>query len=280
MNLRNQFYAVSALLICLSILRPVIASGATAPVAGGVAGGGGNTTIDKSGTEMLFDDFENQGTDKIPAAEIQSLAQAQLDHLALFLPGFAVKLRDGIKGITWYKESKPLNQQGECRNGSKSGIALTVQQVVRACQSNINVRIDKDWYDSKPPVLGSLIVHELLVYQRIHNNPHGLITEESILEVSREIRNTDPATMLTDLQLQDLVKRAGFGNFATKAQTERFMAARKRVLAYDKHNCHAGVSGENLLSESDMKIMFGPNLPEDLAQISSGFESDARKVCF
>ncbi len=169
--------------------------------------GGGNTVGD-----TLFDDYENKGSVAIPQAEITRLADPVLRDLDRKVPDFAKRLRKGIQEVVWYREPKLLDQSGACRNGSDTGLTPPVNQVVRACQNSLSVRIEKNWIDEKlksnPELVSGLVVHELLVHQRLRSKK---ISEEAVLRISRDIRSKQ----LTDKELQAELKIAQFGNFQT-----------------------------------------------------------------
>lgn len=170
--------------------------------------GGGNTVGDQ-----LFDDYINEGTEKIPGTKIAQLAGPILDDLSQRVPRFAAQLKEGIDGIIWYWESKPLKQDGPCANDS--AVVAPAKQVVRACQNLFDVRIDKGLSESEPVLLPALIIHELLVYQRLHHY-QNTVTDDGLYAVSREIRNMNPQSRLRPAELIDLVRRAGFGDWSPK----------------------------------------------------------------
>ncbi|KYG65683.1 hypothetical protein AZI86_00995 [Bdellovibrio bacteriovorus] len=182
---------------------------------GGSDAGGGNFVGDE-----LFDDYENKGSEKISVAELSAAADIYLKPLEAKMPSFAKMLRKGIKGTTWYLEPKEMAQTGACLNQT----TLSVNRVVRACQSKLAVRIDKEFIKANQKSFPALVIHELLVYQMIHrtSDPHDVneenyhpdrINDEGVREVSRAIRNPD----ITESELQTAVKRAGFGSFRTSS---------------------------------------------------------------
>lgn len=213
MRLKLVLNAAAALLLCLTILRT-----STVFAKGGVAGGGGNTVKDK-----LFDDYENEGTEQIEPSLIRKLAEPVLVDLDKKVPGFAKLLRKGVTGIIWYREPKLLGQNGICRNGSETGLTPPIDQVVRACQNSLDVRIEQKWFDDQIAAGSSLpaglVVHELLVFQRIRSVK---ISEEGVLRISRDIRSLK----LSAEQLQTELDKAGFGSWATKSQLEGFAGKR------------------------------------------------------
>jgi hypothetical protein len=77
---------------------------------------------------------------------------------------------------------------------------------VSACQTSFDVRIDSHL---APELVPQLMVHELLVYQQLHH--FKLVSEEGLYAVSREIRNQDPGSRLSNDELITLLTRAGFG---------------------------------------------------------------------
>src|SRR5688500_20025644 len=96
-------------------------------------------------------------------------------------------------GIKWYLEPKELKQSGRCQNQT----VLSVKKVVRACQSELAVRIDKKFFLENPDVQVALILHELLVYVQL-NKFNSAITDEGVREASRALR--DPNISQADLK--------------------------------------------------------------------------------
>ena len=208
----NKFFVLALSVLCaLQILQP---SSAFANDTGGVAGGGGNSVKTPKG-DQLFDDYVNEGTLVIPADDIAKLAEPYLNDLSHKVPALAEKLRAGIKGVIWYREPKLLNQTGICLNGSDTGLTPPIGQTVRACQNKLEIRIEKDWYDntstSNSTLVAGLIVHELLVYQRIRSPK---IIEAGVMRMSRNIRSL---TMSAE-DLQTEAKITDFGDFETVPQ--------------------------------------------------------------
>lgn len=196
------------------------------------ASGGGNTVGDQ-----LFDDYENSGSVVILASEIADLVAPTLNDLEQKTPGFATKLREGIKGIIWYKEPKPLSQDGLCRNGADTGLTPAIGQVVRACQNNLDVRIEQNFYEKnkteKPELLAGLIVHELIVYQRIHSTRLN-ISEEAVYMISRDVRSKS----VGEQQLVNDLKTAGFGTYQT-GTVSRAESEKRKYLTAELNNLNA-----------------------------------------
>jgi hypothetical protein len=200
--------AVAAILASVILSQVLSFSSARAVDGGSMAGGGGNTV-----GETLFDDYENQGSVKINSDEVAKYAQDVIGDLDQKIPQFAIDLRLGIKGVEWFQEPKILDQKGFCKNGSETGLTPPIDQVVRACQTKLSVRIEQKWYVDKfqtnPALLSGLIVHELLVFHRLRNKE---ISEEGVLRISRDIRSKQ----MTADQLKKELSIAGFGDYLTK----------------------------------------------------------------
>ena len=183
---------------------------------GSMAGGGGNTVGDD-----LYDDYENKGTVQIPAAVIEKYAEPVLHDLDDKIPAFAEELREGIHGLIWYKEPKVLKQNGMCKNGAHTGLSAPIDQVVRACQNKLDVRMEQKWYEEKsksnPKLVAGLVVHELLVRKRIkYYWTKEDVSEEGLYRMSRDIRSQK----LSAEKLKDELSVTGFGTYATFAETE------------------------------------------------------------
>lgn len=177
---------------------------------GGADAGGGNSV----GSEF-FDDYENKGTQVLSQDKLRQLTQTYLDDIRSKVPLFAEKLEQGFNGVDWYLEPKPLAQNGACVNET----FLKVDLVVRACQSRLAVRMDMNYFNKNPRVQGALILHELLVYLKIHHNTDdlmtdSLITDEGVRVVSRALRNPS----LSALDLVRFLNEANFGDYLTADQ--------------------------------------------------------------
>jgi hypothetical protein len=112
----KTLYCVAALSLLTITLLPVQSLADD----GGVGTGGGNTV-----GHQLADDAENIGTKKIPAGDVAKLTEPFLKDLDKRVPGFAKDLRQGITGIFWYSEPKPLKQTGACVNPSMIDFEMT-----------------------------------------------------------------------------------------------------------------------------------------------------------
>lgn len=210
---------VLSVLIAAFCLSPNLSTAAPA-AQGGLDAGGGNAV---GGT--IFDDVENDGSDVVNPAKIAALVNPLLKNLDEKLPDMAAQLRAGIKGVTWYMESKGLNQNGPCRNNT----VVSVERTVVACQTKLAVRIDKTWFEANANSQGPLLVHELLVYRQLRLKD---VSDEAVREVSRQIRN--PAIGAEDLK--QAVKRAGFGTFLTVPEKSYAARLRKMTKAFCKDN--------------------------------------------
>jgi hypothetical protein len=108
---------------------------------------------------------------------------------------------------------------------------LKVNLVVRACQSRLAVRIDRDYFLANPKVRGPLALHELLVYQKLRKNfsdiasPSTMITDEGVREINRMIR--DPSVPAKDLR--DRIREANFGDFFTAGERAHLKALYQRT---------------------------------------------------
>lgn len=189
----------------------------------GAESGGGNAV-----GNQLFDDAENSGSKVMDKAVIGGLVSPLLKPLEGKLPEMAADLRGAIKNLTWYLEPKPLSQTGACLNKS----SVLVERAVVACQSKIQVRIDQAWFEANPGAQAPLILHELLVSRQLRLPG---ISDESIREISRQIRNPEiPAH-----ELKNAVKEAGFGLYLTAFEKAHIGKLRARLLEM----CPQGGSG-------------------------------------
>ena len=217
-----RFYRLPrALLLSIffTALCPLFASANPALGPGGT--GGGNTV-----GGQLIDDAVNEGVVKLTPAQVTVNVAPYLTNLDAKLPGFANALRKGLGGIFWYLDPKALKQSGGCVDDTS--LDFGSQQVVRACQTTFDVRIDMNWSKDNAALLNQLMLHELLVYQTLHGAKN--VSEEGLFAVSRELRDTNPQAELSADELADLVKRAGFGDYATKALYDRFAAIKKKAM--------------------------------------------------
>ena len=167
---------------------------------GGADGGSGGNTVNG----VLLDDFVNKDSRKLSAAEVAKLAEPFLSDLNKRQPGFAADLREGLKGTFWYLDSKDFKQDGNCLDPNIYNVRG--QQIVNACQSAFDVRINPNLPEA---TLRAMVIHELLRYLQIHK--FKTVSEAGLEAVSREIRNKDPKTRLSNADFIDLIHRAGFG---------------------------------------------------------------------
>jgi hypothetical protein len=169
--------------------------------------GGGNTV----GSE-LFDDYENSGSTVMTPEQIESYVAPYFADLEKKIPGFVVSLRRTMKNKRWYLEPKPLRQDGDCLNRSQ----LMVQLVVRACQSNLTVRIDQNFFVATPAIQGPLVLHELLVSLQLEgpNGGRGGVTDEGVREISRLARNPNTSGD----ELSDSLAHVGFESYLSSSR--------------------------------------------------------------
>jgi hypothetical protein len=186
---------------------------------GGADASGGNFVGDE-----LFDDYENKGVTRLKPSEIQNTIKPVSERLEKLVPGFAKKLAEASGGVEWILDPKPLRQEGSCQNQT----SLSVQKVVRACQSKIAVRIDQEFYEKSDLIRTNLNTHESLVYLALRSG--GKISEEGLREASRAIRN--PHT--TAAELKATLQKTGFGTFATYAENQQSQARIARAMALCK----------------------------------------------
>ncbi|MGZ6359137.1 MAG: hypothetical protein ACXWP1_08295, partial [Bdellovibrionota bacterium] len=135
---------------------------------------------------------------------------------------FLELLSYGISGIKWYLDPKPLEQHNRCQNQS----VLAVQKMVRACQSDLSVRIDRAFFEGNKDLQAPLILHELLTWIKLHQYNND-ISDEGIREASRALRDDS----LSQAELQDTLSRTGFGSYTTAEEVKASAAADKRYKA-------------------------------------------------
>jgi hypothetical protein len=201
--------------------------------------GGANSVGDE-----LYDDYEQEGVRQLSPEQVLAIVKPLFLKIEKKIPGqvkgnwgvdsynpygpngsedFLELLSYGISGIKWYLDPKPLKQYGRCQNQT----VLAVKKVVRACQSDLAVRIDRAFFEQNPDVQAPLILHELLTWIKLHKY-ESEITDEGVREASRALRDDS----MPQAELQDVLQRTGFGTYATaedQKQSElnqgRFQAA-------------------------------------------------------
>jgi hypothetical protein len=253
-----RFLLSLALLFSLALPQPTPAQAATGSnlQEGGADAGGGNSV-----GEDFFDDYENQGTEVLPKEEIEALVAPYLAALKKKVPEFAEVLREGIKGTKWYLEPKELGQSGACVNQTY----LKVNLVVRACQSRLAVRIDRDYFLANPKVQGPLALHELLVYQKLQKNFSGIdskfaITDEGVREINRMIR--DPSVPAQELR--NRIREANFGDFFTASEHAHLKALYQRTRkAYCSKNIKATIKTVKKLMQEISSYKYSAGAGED-----------------
>ncbi|MGZ3695540.1 MAG: hypothetical protein ACXWQO_15630 [Bdellovibrionota bacterium] len=200
--------------------------------------GGANSVGDK-----LYDDYEQQGVRQLTPNQVFAIIKPLFQKIEKKIPGrskgnygvdtyneygpsgsedFLELLSYGISGIKWYLDPKPLDQQNSCQNET----VLAVQKVVRACQSDLAVRIDRGFFEGNHDVQASLILHELLTWIKLHKYASE-ITDEGLREVSRALRNDS----MSQSDLQETLKRTGFGWYSTAEEIRASEISSKRFAA-------------------------------------------------
>lgn len=204
--------------------------------------GGANSVGDK-----LYDDYEQEGVRQLTSKQVYAIVKPLFQRLDkklfsvnhIFGPDtyneygpsgsedFLELLSYGLDGIKWYLDPKPLDQKNHCQNQS----VLAVQKVVRACQSDISVRIDRAFFEGNPDVQQALVLHELLTWIKLHAYNNDSITDESLRDASRALRNPN----ISNEELVETLKRDGFGSYSPEPTakqkkeaalaTQRFNAA-------------------------------------------------------
>jgi hypothetical protein len=200
--------------------------------------GGGNSVGDK-----LYDDYEQQGVRQLTSKQVLAIVKPYFQKIEKKIPGtspgrwgvdtyseygpsgsedFLELLSYGLDGIKWYLDPKPLDQKGRCQNET----VLAVQKVVRACQSDLAVRIDRTFFEGNPDVQAPLILHELLVWIQLHKYASE-ISDEGVRETSRALRNDS----LPQSELQETLKRTGFGYYTTAEEKRASEISNRRFAA-------------------------------------------------
>ncbi len=238
-----------------------ISSSAEHPSARGGADAGGGNSVDGE----LFDDFENKDSQLLSASQVEAYVEPILDSIANKIPGFAETLRRELRGdksnfptVTpkkWYLEPKALAQTGSCLNKT----SLSVKRVVRACQTSVAIRIDKDFFLSFPAIQGPLILHELLVFQQLE---HQEITDEAVRELNRVLRSPQSSPLL----IQQTLTNLGFGTYRTSEQRKlRHALAEKAFLAHCEDRKEEAARLANEFESADGEESFND-------QVESSFE--------
>ncbi|HEX7674427.1 MAG TPA: hypothetical protein VF412_09655 [Bdellovibrio sp.] len=159
---------------------------------GGVSDGGGNAV-----GATLFDFYENQGSLPVTVDELLTLEPKAKQVIALLnqqIPAvgsidsgaFGEMIKGAIKGKKIYLESKPISSEA-CRNQS---MVSTDQQVIAACQSDTELRIDVNWMaGTNGNNRAGLIAHEfILAWARDHHgNLEKPLLEEKVRDLNRAV---------------------------------------------------------------------------------------------
>jgi hypothetical protein len=171
----------------------VDASQATLDLMGGVGDGGGNAV-----GKTLFDFYENEGTIKVSIAQLMSL-EPQVQQLIQLLnqqvpkikdvtgPSFGDVVAQSLKNKKIIIDRKAINSQA-CVNQS---MVSTTEQVVVACQSDNELRINAQWLkaaDSKNRA--ALILHEMILgwfRAEFQNRFDKTTLEKKVRELVRDI---------------------------------------------------------------------------------------------
>lgn len=199
--------------------------------------GGANSVGDQ-----LYDDYEQEGVKELSPKQVYAIVKPLFLKIEKKLPGdspqdwsvewnseygpssyesFLRKLAYGLSNIKWYLDPKPLDQKNRCQNHT----VLAVQKVVRACQSDLSVRIDRGFFEGNPDVQPALVLHELLTWLKL--NYYTDVTDEGIREASRALRNDD----LPQSELSETLKRIGFGWYTTAEEKRASEIAAKKFKA-------------------------------------------------
>ena len=160
-------------------------------------GGGGNGV-----GNQLFDFYENAGTEVFNVQETSAYKKV-LEPLFLDLdrklPDLSAYLKEGLDH-QWLLEPKKLNSE-LCTNTS----LVSVKKQVIACQTDLEVRVSKTWFESADlNNQAGLIIHELLRYQSLNKDNH--LTDQKINYLTRAIMN---AKAMTESDLQALIAKGG-----------------------------------------------------------------------
>lgn len=159
---------------------------------GGVSDGGGNAV-----GATLFDFYENQGSLPVTVDELLTLEPKAGKVIALLnsqIPAvgsvdsgaFGEVIKSAIKGKKIYLESKPISSDA-CRNQS---MVSTDQQVIAACQSDTELRIDVNWMaGTNGNNRAGLIAHEfILAWARNHHGDLAkTVLEEKVRDLNRAV---------------------------------------------------------------------------------------------
>jgi methanogenic corrinoid protein MtbC1 len=128
------------------------------------------------------------------------------------------------------------------------------------------VRIDKAFAKQNPQIIAALVVHELLVYQKLHNK-YINVSEEGVREASRTIRNLE----LSETELQTLLRKIGFGQEMTGTEWRHREAL---VKSYDiaadklvKKVCANKISYDQQHIEEEKVLAIVKNLQHSSIQI-------------
>ena len=195
----------SGLFLLAASLAVHAAETPTNPVAGPGSSGGGHSGPNGD----LFDYYENEGSVRFNPLLVPGVKEA-LDDVQFKVPGLSRVLRTAL-GKKWYFESKPLKP---CPGGESLVLA---DQTTVACQSNIQIRISKTWYDDSS--LGTektarkqkgIILHELGRAIVLAADGKNKPDEDMLSEMTRVLSE---AQTTSEIELRDTSSQCRFGNF-------------------------------------------------------------------
>lgn len=179
--------------------------------------GGGDAAGGNFVEEEILDEYENKGVKELSQKEVNSIAAPALERIKHLVPGFAAEFLAAGRNVKWRLDPKPLNQKLEaCRNITP----IEAKTTIRACQSDIEVRIDKGFYDQYPTSHIKFVVHEKLQY--IRKRSQGKISDDKVRELYRAIMSAET----TPDQLKETLARTGFGSFQSSRDIENARLAK------------------------------------------------------
>jgi hypothetical protein len=177
---------------------------------------------------QLYDDYEQDGVKQLTSKEVFAYVKPIFQRVDKMLAvnnhgnygpdtynqygpsgseDFLELLSYGLDGIKWYLDPKPLDQKGRCQNHT----VLSVQKVVRACQSDLSVRIDRKFFEGNPDLQAALVLHELLTWVKLHQF-NGGITDEGVRDANRALRDT----RISNADLVSTLEKDGFGSYSAE----------------------------------------------------------------
>ncbi|MEK7395434.1 MAG: hypothetical protein AAB116_00720 [Candidatus Poribacteria bacterium] len=197
----------------LVVLTLFVIGSVSGPARAGNEGSGGGFSGPNGD---LFDFYENEGSITFDPLSVPGV-RSTLEGIQARVPRLYTVLHKSLSK-SWYFESKPLK---ECPGGES--LILSDKGTV-ACQTKIEVRISKSWYDDVS--LGEektarkrkgIILHELARGVRITAITAGRTApDEDMLRAMT--RTISLAQLPTEQELRDLALEYNFGNFKTASE--------------------------------------------------------------